>query len=249
VIKRVQHNPGGAPAWTVTFADMMGLMLSFFVLLVALGRSRDDVRFDRVMQSLRTAFGYQGRLGLPDKEMVSLVKRLMAIQVPQEIQHLGSAPDPGIAGRHFRVTEIRDGAKLTFGGALQFERFSDRLLPHAELVLKEFAGRIRGLNNIIDIIGHTTPEELPPECGFLDKDDLAIARARIVRDHLQVLGIDPRRMRLVSAADREPYNAEAYTEARQARNRRVEIVVRESLIGEYEGRGLTNEGGDRHGGG
>lgn len=250
MIKREKDKQDGAPMWVVTYGDMMSLLLTFFVLLVSMSELKRDVRFKKVMESIRIAFGHEGGIGrTPTEEppLVSLVKRLMEIQIPKEIMHIGSSPDPGIEARHFRVTEVRDGVKITFGGALRFERFSARLLPKSELALAPFAERIRGLNNIIEIIGHTTQEPLPDDCGFRNRDELAFARAEVIRDHLQQLDINPARMRLISAADREPFYKEAYTEERRARNRRVEIVVRESLIGDYEGREMSEEERVNHG--
>ena len=90
-------------------------------------------------------------------------------------------------------------------------------------------------------MGHTTLEALPPASRFSSKDDLAFARARKVRDILVELGLPPKQLRVISAADHEPLVSQAYTENRLARNRRVEVVLMETLIQDYEGEKLSIE--------
>src|SRR3981081_2522446 len=49
---------GGGHGWVVTFADLMGLMLSFFVMLVAFS-NQDQQKLKIVAGSMRDAFGVQ----------------------------------------------------------------------------------------------------------------------------------------------------------------------------------------------
>lgn len=234
----------GAPAWVVTYGDMMSLLLTFFIILVSMSELKQDDKFRQVMESLRLAFGYEGGIGrVPTEQIpkVSLIKKLLEINIPDEIKHVGSSPDQGIEGKKPRVTEVRKSWKISFGGQLRFERFSDQLLPGRGRILKEFAETVRGMTNLIEIVGHTTLEELPANSPFKNKDELAIARATRIRDLLVEHGLSSRRMRVVSASDHEPLASQAYTEDRLARNRRVEIVVTEALVNEYQGEELAIE--------
>src|SRR5919204_3434204 len=49
---------GGGHGWFVTFADLMGLMMSFFVMLVAFS-TQDQQKLKIVAGSMREAFGVQ----------------------------------------------------------------------------------------------------------------------------------------------------------------------------------------------
>src|SRR5689334_25365649 len=49
---------GGGHGWFVTFADLMGLMMSFFVMLVAFS-TQDKQKLQIVAGSMRDAFGVQ----------------------------------------------------------------------------------------------------------------------------------------------------------------------------------------------
>jgi chemotaxis protein MotB len=52
---------GGGHGWFVTFADLMGLMMSFFVMLVAFS-NQDQQKLQIVAGSMRDAFGVQDRV-------------------------------------------------------------------------------------------------------------------------------------------------------------------------------------------
>ena len=73
--KRRGEAHGGGHGWFVTFADLMGLLVSFFVMLVAFS-TQDQAKLQVVAGSMRDAFGVQGRvrysgiievLGLPTR--------------------------------------------------------------------------------------------------------------------------------------------------------------------------------------
>ncbi len=229
--------------WVVTYGDMMSLLLTFFIILVSMSEIKRDDKFKRVMESLRVAFGYQGGVGRVPTERVpelSLIKKLLEIQIPDQVEHIGSSPDQGVEGRRPRVEMVRKHVDV-LGGQLQFERFSDKLLPNKEELLVKFADIVRGRTNLIEIVGHTTREALPVESGFASTDALAFARARRVRDILVQHGLEPGQLRVISAADHEPLVSQVYTEDRRARNRRVEMMVTEALIEEYEGQEMSLE--------
>src|SRR6201987_6574566 len=56
--KRGETHGGGGHGWFVTFADLMGLMMSFFVMLVAFS-TMDNNKLRIVAGSMRDAFGVQ----------------------------------------------------------------------------------------------------------------------------------------------------------------------------------------------
>src|SRR3982751_6171166 len=56
--KKRGDSHGGGHGWFVTFADLMGLMMSFFVMLVAFS-TQDAAKLKMVAGSMRDAFGVQ----------------------------------------------------------------------------------------------------------------------------------------------------------------------------------------------
>src|SRR5689334_2436034 len=74
---------GGGHGWFVTFADLMGLMMSFFVMLVAFS-TQDSAKLKIVAGSMRDAFGvsdsrYSGIIesdGLPTRSKLKHVDHI-----------------------------------------------------------------------------------------------------------------------------------------------------------------------------
>jgi len=63
--------PKGAPAWMVTFADLMTLLLTFFVLLLSMADTTPR-KFERAATSLREAFSGVRMIGQPVTKMIEI---------------------------------------------------------------------------------------------------------------------------------------------------------------------------------
>ncbi|MGI2021951.1 flagellar motor protein MotB [Shewanella glacialipiscicola] len=57
--------PPGAPAWLATFADLMSLLMCFFVLLLSFSEM-DVMKFKQIAGSMKYAFGVQNKVELKD---------------------------------------------------------------------------------------------------------------------------------------------------------------------------------------
>ena len=57
--------PAGAPAWMATFADLMSLLMCFFVLLLSFSEM-DVLKFKQLAGSMREAFGVQNQIKSQD---------------------------------------------------------------------------------------------------------------------------------------------------------------------------------------
>jgi chemotaxis protein MotB len=106
--RRKEGAHGGGHGWFVTFADLMGLLVSFFVMLVAFS-TQDQVKLQVVAGSMRDAFGVQDRVrysgviefeGLPTRP-----KLKNSAQIPPEDASATPAPDERGQGETY-------GAKL-----------------------------------------------------------------------------------------------------------------------------------------
>jgi chemotaxis protein MotB len=66
--RRAKAQAGGAPAWMVTFADLMSLLVCFFVLIISFS-IMDDEKLQVVAGSMKDAFGIQ-----KDKAVTGIVE-------------------------------------------------------------------------------------------------------------------------------------------------------------------------------
>ena len=63
--KKCKCPPPGAPAWMTTFADLMSLLMCFFVLLLAFSEM-DVLKFKQLAGSMKYAFGVQHQIEVQD---------------------------------------------------------------------------------------------------------------------------------------------------------------------------------------
>ena len=110
---RKKQQAHGGHGWFVTFADLMGLLVSFFVMLVAFS-TQDQAKLNIVAGSMREGFGVQDRVrysgvievpGLPTRPKL----RSVAPITPDESS---ATPTPDAGGRAHN-----SGAKLDKEGA------------------------------------------------------------------------------------------------------------------------------------
>jgi OmpA-OmpF porin, OOP family len=108
-------------------------------------------------------------------------------------------------------------SEIEFHARIQFESGKSSLPAQSASVLDELASVLAGHGEIeVEIIGHTDSTE--PE-------DLALLRARAVRNALVARGISPSRLALSGQGARNP-NGTNSTAAGRAQNRRVEFSRR-----------------------
>lgn len=84
-----KKKPGGAPLWIVTFADLMSLLLTFFILLLSFS-NMEVQEFKKVAGAMRSAFGLQaldrlaGLIELDGFTQSTAVKHVVQIPLPEQ---------------------------------------------------------------------------------------------------------------------------------------------------------------------
>lgn len=240
--------PPGAPEWMTTYGDMVTLLLCFFVLIVSFSEIKKEDQFQAVVEEIIQAFGMMGgggKIPIDDDPALSLIERLESIQLRQEkVPNRSNTKDPGQQGREPQVTKVREGMMITTGGRITFEPASAELSEEGRESLRQLAEVFEGWENIVELRGHSAALELPEggNSTYPDLWALSFARAKAAFDYLTVdLGLDPTRFRLTANADREPLDPRAGNTDDSEVNRRVEVMVSESLKEDF-----TNpEGGSR----
>jgi chemotaxis protein MotB len=75
--------PAGIPAWVMTFADLMSLLMCFFVLLLSFAEM-DAMKFKRLAGELRNAFGVQTVINVTDPPKgTSVIARHFSPSIPE----------------------------------------------------------------------------------------------------------------------------------------------------------------------
>lgn len=279
--------PGLAP-WMATFADLMALLMCFFVLLLSFSEM-DAMKFKRLAGSMAQAFGVQARLDLSEvPKGTSIIAQEFSPGRPEptpineiwqktddviemsldvdcaneyDVEQGEEGVDSGVKARvqqrleelikqteqdaydlaqalHEQIVEgqvevetqgrkiiirIREKGSFSSGSADLNPRYRDVMHEvSAVLALKPGSVVVQGHSDDIPI---RTPR-------FRSNWELSSARAVSVAHELMRAGdLDPRRFEVSGKADTAPLVPNDSAENR-ARNRRVEIIIRQGLSDE-----------------
>lgn len=238
MLHKKKHEESHEEGWIVSFADLMCLMMSFFVIMAA-GNPKDvkmDPEFAEVVAAIKQAFHYLPPAASNDPvDLQILLNQLKSQKGRGGDGKKGDAfnDNEGAIGRYDQITTVRTGTQITMGGQISFERDSAELTAEGALRLSQVAQRVKGHTNIFVIKGHTSKDEEQALAGT--GRDLGYERAGAAIARLVSLGLGREYLRVQSCRDYEPLKEAAYSQAEQALNRRVEIVATESLISEVRG--------------
>ncbi len=175
-----------AQGWMVTFADLMSLMLTFFVLLVAIV-SVSEPHYQALSESLRAALG---GAGAPVSEYVQRIvsqlgEGVRAADVVDE--RTGLIRYPYIAvGKDLPSTMVKRPVKPIVEAPVFFASQTAALSPQAFPVLDAIAVRFQNLSFPLRVEGYADDvPSTPPEA----RQDIAARRAVAVAEYLAKKGI------------------------------------------------------------
>ena len=231
-----EESKAGAPSWMVTFADLMSLLLTFFVLLLSFSTT-EVIKFREAMGSIKMA------LGLKSPQEASTVPTGQS-PLREDMNELGSANvSPDEMEQQLRDVlealglendgEARKtlyGVVLQLKGDLMFPSGMAELNPTAFPILDALSNYIAGVDRHVDIAGHTDSIPIATEV-FPSNWELSAARAGQAVRYLVEHGVPPEKLRAIGQADTVPIADNSTAEGR-AKNRRVEFVFSPESKGE-----------------
>ena len=233
------------PEWIFTFADLVMLMMGFFVILWVLkpnpnpkGGQSDTDKEVKVFAAIRDAFGYVPNPTSKDPvDMKMIMDKLESMKIPAgpgDGAQTTIRPQ-GAVGTDPDVTTIRVGKQSVVGGRMLFDRGSSRLIPGTLRMLDQVANQIRGHRNVVLVKGHTSLDDFPDTASAEQKMDLSLRRAQAVADYLTARsGVSPDMLRVQGCSTFEPVMQHEYTPMSQEVNRRVEVEATPTLIGDLQ---------------
>lgn len=231
----------GAPRWMTTFADLMAVLVVFFVMLYSMS-TIDNLRYQQMARSLREVLG-PANLGddtpRPAPSVVDLrgdppvtgLPKINDFNTPEYTQLdeirdvLREALAEDIEEGVIQLGEEEEGVLLRFEDHAAFELarkdIQDEFIP----VLERIANVLAETPGIIRVAGHT--DDLPIRNDrFRSNFELSAARAVSVVHVLERAGVPQRRLVAQGHADTRPLVPNT-SEENRAQNRRVEIILTE----------------------
>ena len=251
----------GAPAWVVTFGDLMSLLLCFFVLLLSFSEL-DRAKYKEVMGSLAKAFGVQRQIkAFNAPKGIKMVARdfdqaLIPVRNRQEFVAMQQRKQVGKQLKeeidtHFK--DLQDLIQVEVGerevairlmGETAFDSgkadIKKRMIP----LLQKIGGALEKTPGNIIIAGHT--DNVPVRGGPYESNlKLSIARAVVVAEFfLEKSSILPRRVSIMGYGKYRPIEPNETPEGRK-RNRRVEVILRAVEHQHRDSAGTRNVSGNR----
>jgi chemotaxis protein MotB len=221
----------GAPEWMVTFADLMSLLLTFFVLLLSFS-SMEVSKFNTLSGAVRSAFGLRSPLDISNRPSGS---KLMPNKAPSEntterkqekeklmIVKMREALETAGLSEHGNVKVTDEGVVLELEGDVAFASGRSELNEAALPLLAELGEMLTGAEGQLRIEGHT--DNVPiRNSRFPSNWELSGARAGAVVRHLTETGVPASKLAAVGYADTRPVTDNLTAESR-ARNRRVQFL-------------------------
>ena len=204
---------GRAP-WLVTWADMMAVLLTFFIVLQAFS-TVSERKFHEAMTSIQHAFDVTFPIRPPDI-VRSFTPDRSAIDLETRIT------DANLDG--VSVQDWGDRIILTVDTAFLFDRGQADLTESGRAMLDGLSSALTDSEGLIRIEGHTCDLPVAPQSRWRNNWWLSTARALTVLENLEGRGFSSERLSATGYGEHVPI-APNDGEANRARNRRVEFVV------------------------
>ena len=235
--------PQGAPSWVMTFADLVTLLMVFFILLFAMG-SIEEEKWKQMKSSLKDALGQENipeagiREGLDvikekvlDETTIHAVDEVGAM-VAKEVEEIASEVEEFVfknklAGKG-EVSSDERGAIITLSDTVMFPPGKSRMTYTGDEIIKQVFDILKQFSYQVKIEGHT--DNVPMNTAQYPSNwELSAARAAEVARKLVKAGFNPTNLSIEAFAQ---YRPKVPNDSRQGRatNRRIEIVYQRGSI-------------------
>jgi chemotaxis protein MotB len=226
------------PLWLITFADIMALMLTFFVMMYTMSTPETE-KWEEFSSSLNQGFSkfYGKPMSAGPQDTINIDK--MDVSRALDLKYLRTllaeiiAKDERLKGAVLILQ--KDRLILSLPQEILFESGKSEVQPRGQQALYEVADLLNRLRNRVEVIGHTDPRpiEKSPE-GLSSNWELSLARATNVASGLEAAGYSRNMVvRGLSSARYAELPSDLPEEERLGYARRVDIVI------------MTDDGGYR----
>ena len=212
-----------APFWMATFSDMMTLLLTFFVMLVAMS-SVEVKKFEEALSY------FTGRRGIMEQEgvmpgIMGVAGEQDARQQATQFERIARAVQDQGLGDAVEVGLTDRGVRVTFADSVAFAPGSVALDARAQRVLQTVAEMSKGVA-AVEVEGHTDDRPISTP-AYPSNWELSAARAASVVRYLigQPGALEPGRYMASGYGEHRPRAPNDIPEGR-ARNRRISVLFR-----------------------
>ena len=219
--------PEGAPEWMVTFSDMVTLLLTFFVLMLAMA-TFDPIKYTSVSEAFSKSFGLLPSFDSPIRKKRQTQPLREKFNTEEErMRGIGYRLKKSFSKGTVDAKLTQEGLRLTVkkpigSKEVQFSSAGAELSGTMKGILDEIAEQLKTeKGSQIIVAGHTDRHQVTGG-KYEDNWDLSAARARAVRKYLKEQGLE--NVAIAAYANTKPLDP-AQTSAADEKNRRIEIFI------------------------
>ena len=239
-VEETKSEGGGSMRWLLTYADMITLLMLFFIILYAMS-NLNQAKFTEMQEAFQSVFN-GGNFTIFDTRTAGGAGVSQGVSAGQHVQSRQRGPATGTGGtsairtqatstlqnliKSGKVTIIptENGFAISLISDLYFDTASAQLRPGAMPVLQEVADFLGQVPNSIIVEGHT--DNIQPDLRKWPGGNwqLASDRSVAVLQALEDYGLPAARLSAASYGSTRPMQSNDTAEGR-AFNRRVDIVI------------------------
>ncbi|MCY0909492.1 MAG: hypothetical protein C7B44_07740 [Sulfobacillus thermosulfidooxidans] len=222
---------GGMMRWLLTYADLITLLLAFFIILYAMSRNQ-EVKFAMVSQALAQQFDSKSVVG--SSPGPSIINGLSGTHAElASMNHLQNELQQAIAAKglanQVSVGSNGRGVEVSLNASLLFPPGSARISLQAQALLDTLGQALKTVPNDIEVAGYTDSTPIRT-VQYPSNWQLSAARAaNVVYVLAHVPGIMPQRLSIAAFGRYHPVASNQTAQGRQ-QNRRVNILVLYSQV-------------------
>jgi len=217
------HDGGGSMRWLLTYADLITLLMVFFVIMYAMSNV-DKQKMAALAGSLAIAFNQGGGSMVPMSGAGAGFGGGMGNALEQAGEEIAADMRDLADTGQIRVFENERGIIVSLQGTVLFDTGSADIRPEAQKVLDVVANTVKGLSNYVQVEGYTDDRPIN-SIQFPTNWELSTRRAsNVVRYFVDARGLPAERFGAMGYGEFRPLYDNT-TEAGRAKNRRVDIVI------------------------
>ena len=231
---------GGMLRWLITYADLITLLLAFFIILYAISRT-EQVKFSQLTAALAEKFNSNSIIGQsPGPSIINgnagiHTATLSSPAETQALNRLQKALEAAIAqaGLTHQVTVATNlrGVEVSIDAAMLFPPGSALLNAAAEHLLFRLGTALKAVPNDIEVTGYTDSTPIHTAQFPSNWQLSAMRAANVVYVLAKVPGIHAARISIAAFGQYHPVATNSTAAGRQL-NRRVNILVLRSKVAE-----------------
>lgn len=221
--------PKGAPAYMMTFGDLMSLLLTFFVMLISMANF-EPVKFKMASESLQGALGVmQSFPTVPIHPIIQMPvkknkekKKKMAMEDAKKVKE---TVDSKNMSESVKIEMTEKGIAILLQDPSNFKSGSADLGEKGKEIIEDISTIIKSRGDLkIRVEGHT--DDVPIKSARYNSNwELSSSRALSIVEELSAkTGIMPQNMSAVGFGEHRPL-VPNINEENRAQNRRIQIFV------------------------